>query len=892
MLPTRSLLISTTAVWVLLLPKPGFADEAHSWCVPGLPRLPNGSPVESVNQVVNHVCGQTGFGSCCDPSKGHWTLACIQAGADWAKTQNGLGDICGRYAWSSGTLAGSSQVYPRDFSLVTLGDVDASGRSFGGNASGFRDTAGGILAYGDVSPATGFAINGGSKGLPLAIFSNGNVTLKSGTVYGETDYVGSYTNNGGVTYADGGAAHHTGSYINIAALRSSLKDMSTALSAYYSTPAKLNYSTLAFTPPSPDPELNVFSATADQVQNAATFSFALPPGSTAIINVTGTAVNFKSAGFNFVSAPSYTKILWNFPDAQTVSLLNMTFPGSMLAPKARATMQNGAFNGTAVVKETAEADVEWHWYPYQGATCSKGCLCWDTTWSCSQDTYIDDSGSVAFPAAEAGFLEIAGGDYLAEGVNRVSPTHRIFYSFQPATSQADKKPTVVFFNGGPGNATSSALFAFNTAPFTLDPAVASTAKVVANKYPWTDYANLLYIDSPGAGFSYPMSPYANNQQVDIGIDIDRDAGVFLQVITRFLVRHPKLLPNRVIIAGESYGGTRATLMLNYLYHYSQLANSSVPYQDALLLADLYAYFSAAFATQYPTTAQITSRFGHQALIEPVVVGDNQQNDSHPELLDCNSAPTTMCKDGSYLKECWTSCADINSRTVSPTCDQYNCKQAKGWENGQIGLAADSLTTVAILNQVLGVDAKTIEWMKASSRTLSYGRDLSRNNGLQHDTDMSTTFGPLQGTEQYYLTANLGISDGYGCAPDSRYVCTGTVSRQWQAAGIDIGKRFLENMAIGAKTFITRTTLDALVRSEAIAVALNDPIFNIWNVDYNPTSWSGISARPGVMTVTYSSGHVPGTTVRVQMPTYAAGHHITMVQDVAGQLRSDVMTAFY
>jgi predicted nucleic acid-binding protein len=73
------------------------------------------------------------------------------------------------------------------------------------------------------------------------------------------------------------------------------------------------------------------------------------------------------------------------------------------------------------------------------------------------------------------------------------------------------------------------------------------------------FANLLYIDAPSTGFSYPSNSETNKK--DIGIDMDRDAGIFLGVISRFLTRHPTIVANPVVLVGESYGGTRATFMI-------------------------------------------------------------------------------------------------------------------------------------------------------------------------------------------------------------------------------------------------------------------------------------------------------------------------------------------
>ena len=157
---------------------------------------------------------------------------------------------------------------------------------------------------------------------------------------------------------------------------------------------------------------------------------------------------------------------------------------------------------------------------------------------------------------------------------------------------------------------------------TLDPQVAGAARIAVDVNSWTEFANVLYIDAPATGFSYPIAN-SDGTKPEVGIDIDRDAGIFLQVIARFLLRHPAILKNRVIIVGESYGGTRATLMLKYLYEYPSLLSGTAAYQDTPVAGDLNTYFLPVYGTFQPTATQIQATFGHQVLIEPVVVGAEQ-----------------------------------------------------------------------------------------------------------------------------------------------------------------------------------------------------------------------------------------------------------------------------
>ena len=105
-----------------------------------------------------------------------------------------------------------------------------------------------------------------------------------------------------------------------------------------------------------DPENNVFTLDATELQNANGVHINVPDGSTIIINVTGNAVTFPSAQIFYngqaatINSDVCRRILWNLPQAQTLTGNGVAIIGSVLAPYADSTLQNGQFNGTLIVK--------------------------------------------------------------------------------------------------------------------------------------------------------------------------------------------------------------------------------------------------------------------------------------------------------------------------------------------------------------------------------------------------------------------------------------------------------------------------------------------------------------------------------------------------------------
>jgi choice-of-anchor A domain-containing protein len=829
----------------------------------------DGSNDATTNKVVDYVCGlnpkgsNDEFSNCCVQTASflvtsRWTLACVQKAADYAKNTLKAGDVCGRYAWAQGPIWYTKQYYPRDFNLFTLGD-----------ATGLGDVEGPVAAQGNVT-ATSFSLNGKHADL-YALIAQGNINLNvGGTVYGRVSYDGS-------TFKDTPSVHYVAPStrptspdkpIDFGAAAGPLRDMSDALNRYDvngTTPQPTNHA-LTFT--GTDPELNVFSFPSSYLTGTTVFNFNVPAGSAVIINVSGNAA-FANAGYSQTGVANLhlQSVLWNFPSATKLQFSSTSIPGSILAPRADVTLTNGAISGTVVAKSAA-LSLQLDWNPYQVPS-STGCLSLDRSWSCSHDTALDDTGKAAAIKAEAGFFDIPLDNYKADGVNRTSPEHRIWYAFQPAQTIPKNQPLVVLFNGGPGSATSSLLFSFNTANMTLDPAAQSNGSTIAsNPNNWAKLGNLLYIDAPATGFSYPLAYKKNDEglpiEPDIGIDMSRDAGIFLQVITRFIVRHPDLLdegfPNRIVLAAESYGGTRATLMLHYLYHYGDLADSNPDYWDPQVTADLSDYFSRVFGTSNPDTAtQIARTFGGQVLIEPVIGGRPQVNYQTTDEL---AAPQSGCIPS---KNPNAPCGS-NSATISNTCDIDSCDKTPNWTDGQEETAAKNLNNVATLQTALGVDPTTIDWMHSSYRTLAYGRSDGFNTASMQAAFDSDGI-PLGTTDSYFVIRNDSVSNGYAGAPD------------WESAGTRIGNYFLSNVATNVHAFITVAQYDLVVWSPAIAQALNDladpnDTNNPWSsVLYTSTTKNGIVDRPGAMAITRKS---PAPTLSVTMPGfYQSGHVVTM-----------------
>ena len=239
-------------------------------------------------------------------------------------------------------------------------------------------------------------------------------------------------------------------------------------------------------------------------------------------------------------------------------------------------------------------------------------------------------GSPATWTAEAGYLDVrpasvAGPAYPA----------RMFYSFRPCDADPSRAPLVVFFNGGPGAATTGVLMAYGTGPTTLDPVAEVDAPPVANPASWTRFANLLYLDERQAGFSHGVGE--SGECVPGKAMFLTDAAEFVGAVLDFLDAHEAIRGNSVVLTGESYGGLRAPMMLHLLQTYAgdpggPIADLPEPATHVpWLAARVQAHFDAVTGGPAGPLAPsaVARQFGWQVLIQPGIAGFLQAQIADP-----------------------------------------------------------------------------------------------------------------------------------------------------------------------------------------------------------------------------------------------------------------------
>ena len=150
---------------------------------------------------------------------------------------------------------------------------------------------------------------------------------------------------------------------------------------------------------------------------------------------------------------------------------------------------------------------------------------------------------------------------LYSGYLDVSDVKKFHYMFNLADENPEKKPLVLWLNGGPG---CSSLDGWGNehGPMQLK----DDGKFYLNEYSWNKAANIIYLESPGnVGFSYIDSTY----DYDLYIDDDVAARDNLKAMINFFEKFPTMKNKDFYIAGESYGGIYVPTLAYQIVQYNK-----------------------------------------------------------------------------------------------------------------------------------------------------------------------------------------------------------------------------------------------------------------------------------------------------------------------------------
>jgi len=513
---------------------------------------------------------------------------------------------------------------------------------------------------------------------------------------------------------------------------------------------------------------------------------------------------------------------------------------------------------------------------------------------------------------EAGFVNIEPqmfyfhyGSYFSRLFQQSSEA-LIWYSFHAADQNYAQKPLFVFFNGGPGSASSSGLMSMNTTRYTLDNRIESGGGEVyiPNPNSWTRLGNLLYIDARQTGYSYNRMQRVNDFDARFSEFNSQnfnpfiDGADFIRVLLRFLDSHPELKRNPVVIVGESYGGMRALTMLHILLNYTDYGNGREMYQDRALAVEIQAHFDDVFPQlrgQEIPPEIIASQFGYQILIQPSISYNYQSQITDAMLLEPGSVIDQIEQDVGIPYDPSAHGDPLSYVMYTAGRDVYIYSKPRDWLTGFFRNAARLLHYTLNMSQITGADVTQIPQLYAGARADAY-RVFDTNYGFslmpadtsprikflyldparleaedvrQETGDLSAVFGSLQPWDKYFLSVNYHANWAFH------------VHNVAKVRGYEVntghprfGEMFLKNVA-HVNTFITNAALDLVVYTAAIPPTLARYGDILDSVRHEKKSPQG-EMRPGQIVLNYSPSAFPDIqdleTRIIRFPLYASSCH--------------------
>ena len=272
-------------------------------------------------------------------------------------------------------LAAGAPAYA--LNLGTAGSYNAF--IFGDFTSESSDTNGRLAAGGNVALqnyGVGTNLPTDTSGTTNTLVVGGDLTYTNGEVKNGNTVVGGTANLSGVNVANGTLTQNATVSIDFAAEKLYLTDLSNQLAAMTTT-GTVQYETwggINFTGDGVS-DVQVFNLDGSLLSAANSFSFLnnivnAPENATMIFNVSGISAsmqNFSMSAFLNALGLSYDNVMFNFFEAELLTLSGIGIEGSILAPLADVVANNGYINGT-VMAQSWNGTMELHNVPFESTT--------------------------------------------------------------------------------------------------------------------------------------------------------------------------------------------------------------------------------------------------------------------------------------------------------------------------------------------------------------------------------------------------------------------------------------------------------------------------------------------------------------------------------------------
>lgn len=433
--------------------------------------------------------------------------------------------------------------------------------------------------------------------------------------------------------------------------------------------------------------------------------------------------------------------------------------------------------------------------------------------------------------------------------------------------------------------------------------------------------NLLYLDAPNAGFSYQLVKNASDAKVKAAeFDAQNfnpfiDASQMIRVLLRFLDDHPLIKSNSVILVGESYGGVRASIMMNMLLFHNRYQDGTRVYRDASLTEEIRRHFANVYSSEVGTLVtpeMAAGQFGAQILISPLIAG-KYQNELAGEVYEREASVIyrIAVETGTVYNPCASAgCSPRNNAldfveyTAHRDINQYD--KPAGFVDEILAFNIAGLNLPVILSSLFRCDITLIPYLGASYREEAYRyiknktednlavinspgfaklpapvriRIMHKARALEMDklflrnepgSTLEEVFGVLNSWDDYLIDCNESATAAFY---DNSAIKNGYMATDPLAASM--GELFLQNLAL-VRTLITDCRLDLVIYAPVIPDSLKR----------YPTLVKTVARRDDMNDGYIDVYYLPGSLADVEtpqkrtiyFPRYASsGHRVTLAQ---------------
>jgi hypothetical protein len=377
---------------------------------------------------------------------------------------------------------------------------------------------------------------------------------------------------------------------------------------------------------------------------------------------------------------------------------------------------------------------------------------------------------------------------------------------------------------------------------TLDALATGPLVPAPNPHSWTRFANLLYLDTRDAGFSYEVDRIACDVE-DEGRAEGRmvaDAADLVFGTLEFLAAHPSLRSRPVVFVGESYGGTRAALIWELLLHYADpSAVRPRPSTLEAIVPSLRARIQAHVDATRPdlegraaTVAEMSAQFGHGVLIEPAFSANELFFESRAFAHD-----------------------EPELAKREKTMDLYDLRRTQTESDALWSQVSATMQAPRRIEALLGVKLRSIDGLAAKERGVAARLQPGHGSFAPGpESALTAELGQLAFDDVYWMP----VADMCRMFPDT------------------MTERVALNVLPEVDALMTRAKYDAVVHTEALPAYWRRAGFHAFIDESSPAG----AARPGMLDADLPSGHA-----RIRFPQYAAGHEVTMT--AGPELAADV-----